>query len=356
MMDERLNNSFITMGYQRMNSNTQDIQLYYQVGEYELNIVSMIDAINGDEFMPQQYENILEQVKDSFQKTYSQRLKLLSIVITRVPDRAKHLFVNVVRDSHFIIDISTGRLMVYETQSGDFTAVRTMLEQFFEKEAAQTVRSNQPVAASPFTLINTGVILINIIAFLAVQFTMMFGGEERAFLKGSLSWYYVINKNQYYRLITSMFMHANWSHLLNNMFVMLFIGANVERAVGKLKYLFIYFGAGILAGLTSICYNMWKENGVFVFGDSVMAIGASGAIFGLVGALLYIVIANRGRLEQISTRQIIIFIVLSLYSGIINAQVDQADHFGGFLSGIVLALILYRRHRKKLKVHDRNET
>jgi rhomboid protease GluP len=143
-----------------------------------------------------------------------------------------------------------------------------------------------------------------------------------------------------------MFMHADWSHLINNMIVLLFVGDNLERAAGKFRYLFIYLSSGILAGITSISYNMWKDYGDFSFEHSVFSIGASGAIFGVVGAMLYIVIVNKGRLEDISTRQIILFIVFSLYGGIANSRIDQAAHVGGFLAGLLLAAILYRRPRR----------
>jgi rhomboid protease GluP len=133
---------------------------------------------------------------------------------------------------------------------------------------------------------------------------------------------------------------ANIGHLVNNMVVLLFIGDNVEKAAGKVRFFLIYFGSGIIAGIASISYNMMMN-------DIVGSIGASGAIFGVVGAMLYILIVNKGRMEDISSWQIVLFIVFSLYGGIQNAEIDQAAHIGGFLGGIILALILYRRRKNK---------
>jgi rhomboid protease GluP len=162
--------------------------------------------------------------------------------------------------------------------------------------------------------------------------------------KGALSWYYIVEYKEYYRVVTSIFMHADWSHLVNNMIVLLFIGGNLERVIGKWKYLIIYFAGGILAGITSIGYNMWKEYAdVVAFYDTTISIGASGAIFALVGAVLFIVLINKGRLKEISMRQMVWFVFLSLYGGIANSGIDQAAHVGGFLAGIILAVILYRR-------------
>jgi len=193
--------------------------------------------------------------------------------------------------------------------------------------------------------VTMGIIALNILAYLFTHFTPFFGGAEQMLEKGALSWYYVKESHEYYRILTSMFMHADWSHLVNNMIVLLFIGGNLERAAGRLRLIFIYFGSGILAGITSISYNMWKEYANVSFDGTTISIGASGAIFGVVGAILYVVIVNKGRLQEISMQQMILFIILTLYSGVINSQIDQAAHVGGFLAGILLAAILYRRPR-----------
>ncbi len=351
MIEDRLKEKLIHLGYTRMDTNNPGFYLYYYFYGGQLTVISSIHAVNGNELTPLHYKQLLEKVKENLGITYPGTIHLLSLVFTRKPEEAKHLFADAVEDSHWIIDKGMNRLMLFETQSDDFNSIRAMLEQLLTEEPTQA--KVMLAAASPFTWINTIIIVINILAFFIIQYTPLFGGENRAFLNGALNWYYVIKEKQYYRLLTSMFMHVDWSHLVNNMFVMLFIGSNLERAAGKLRYLIIYFTGGILGGCTSIGYNMWREKGSFVFGDSVMAIGASGAIFALVGAMLYIVIINKGRLEQISTRQMTIFVLLSLYSGVINPQTDSADHIGGVLAGMLLALILYRRPSKTAGINSR---
>jgi rhomboid protease GluP len=274
-----------------------------------------------------------------------------------------------VEGQHWVIDLFANRLIIYETGSGDFKNIRDQLEDLLAEEELQRnsneeMRYNHPASGTYrrepnvnlkerlragyrlFTLINTIIIIVNILVFLIQRYTPFFGGEDRILGTGALSWYYVIREKEYYRVITSMFLHADFGHIFNNMLVLFFVGDNLERAVGKLKYLFIYFGAGILAGITSISYNMWKESGQYLIENYIFSIGASGAIFGVVGAMLYIVIVNRGKSEDISTRQMVLFVVFSLYGGIMNTRIDQAAHVGGFLAGIVLAAILYRRTKR----------
>lgn len=158
---------------------------------------------------------------------------------------------------------------------------------------------------------------------------------------GALYWPAVHYLHQYYRIITYMFLHGGIEHLGNNMLVLFVIGDNLERAAGKWKYLIIYFASGIIAGISSMSYNIVAQS-------NAISIGASGAIFGVVGAMIYIVVVNKGRLENISTRQMVIFVIFSLYGGFTSQGVDNAAHVGGLIGGFLLAAILYRKPKKKL--------
>ena len=141
-------------------------------------------------------------------------------------------------------------------------------------------------------------------------------------------------------------MHADISHIFGNMLVLFFLGTNLERAVGKFKYLFVYFGAGILAGIASFSYNMWMERAAKSVYDTTFGIGASGAIFGVVGALLFIILIHRGYHDGISASQVLIFTGINVYNGIVDHQIDQSAHVGGFIAGFILVAIVYRRKKE----------
>ena len=81
------------------------------------------------------------------------------------------------------------------------------------------------------------------------------------------------------------------------------------------------------------------------FEDWSVGAGASGAIFGVVGGLIYVVAVNRGRLEDLSTRQLVIMAAFSLYLGFTSTGVDNAAHVGGLIIGIILAALFYRKPR-----------
>ena len=83
----------------------------------------------------------------------------------------------------------------------------------------------------------------------------------------------------------------------------------------------------------------------YLLGNFAGSLGASGAIFGMIGALLWMLIRNQGRLEDITTPRILFLIAYSLYSGFRSTNVDNAAHIGGLLAGLLLCILLYRKKR-----------
>ena len=150
----------------------------------------------------------------------------------------------------------------------------------------------------------------------------------------------IVQEHEYYRLFTSMFLHFGMSHLLNNMVLLGALGWNLELETGKIKFLIIYLVSGLGGNLLSLYYDQSLP-----LGERAVSAGASGAIFGLMGALLYVVIANRGRLGRLSGRGMLFMIALSLYYGLTSTGVDNWAHIGGLVCGFILSVILYRPGR-----------
>ena len=138
-----------------------------------------------------------------------------------------------------------------------------------------------------------------------------------------------------YRLFTAMWLHFGFEHLSSNMFSLLLLGDNLERAVGKGKYILIYLISGLGASMCSFLYN-------FVTASYAVAAGASGAIFGVIGALFYVVAKNHGRMEDMTIFRLGILIVYILYTGISTPGIDNAAHIGGLVIGVLLAILFYQ--------------
>lgn len=188
------------------------------------------------------------------------------------------------------------------------------------------------------TFCNLLMVAANIVVFLILE--LMGSTEDVGFMAEYGACYspWVVDYGEYYRLFTCMFLHYGIEHLFNNMLVLIFLGDALERSVGKLRYLIIYLGGGVLANVISCALD-------YRSGEYAVSAGASGAVFAVVGALVYIAIVNRGRIAHFTMRRLILMAMLSLFEGFTSVGVDNAAHMGGFVLGLVFAVLLYRRPR-----------
>lgn len=183
-------------------------------------------------------------------------------------------------------------------------------------------------------------IIINVLVFLAVELT---GGSND--ISNMVQWGasyapLIREQGQFYRLFTCMFLHFGLEHLGYNMLILYFVGGHLERAVGKIRFLLIYAVGGIGASCCSYYVDVFRQ-------DAVVSAGASGAIFAALGGLIWILILNRGRLEEISLKKLLLMALLCLYYGFASTGVDNTAHIGGFVLGFLLAVLLCHRPRQR---------
>ena len=145
-----------------------------------------------------------------------------------------------------------------------------------------------------------------------------------------------INEGEYWRLFTAMFMHAGIRHLLNNMLLLYVLGSSLESLLGPVRFLILYLAGGLIGNIAAWRFYVWQ-------GRSVVAVGASGAVFAVMGALLWIVLISKGQVRGLSLRQMLVMLGFSLYFGFASAGVSNAAHIGGLLGGFVLSMLLYRK-------------
>lgn len=136
-----------------------------------------------------------------------------------------------------------------------------------------------------------------------------------------------ILNGEYYRLLSCIFMHGGIIHLLCNMYCLYVIGPQVESFFGKIKYIVIYLLSGIIGSLMSLSIT------------NSISLGASGAIFGLLGSILYFGYHYRVYLSQAIKSQIIPIIVLNLFLGFMLNGVDNAAHIGGLIGGVLVSMM-----------------
>lgn len=195
------------------------------------------------------------------------------------------------------------------------------------KKTEEDAKKTEKVFKESKPYITVIIILINIFLFF-MMYILGSGSEDiYTLLKFGANQSNLVQTGEYYRLITSAFLHIGITHLLCNMYSLYVIGPQIETFFGKIKFLIIYLGSAIIGNLFSCILD----------GGSVAA-GASGAIFGLMGSLLYFGYHYRVYLGGVMRSQLIPVILLNIGIGLILPGISNAAHIGGLVGGLLLAM------------------
>ena len=169
-----------------------------------------------------------------------------------------------------------------------------------------------------------------LIALCVIMFMVSSGGTDvMKLVQFGANYGPLVKDGEIYRLVTSMFLHGGMVHIVCNMYSLYVIGPKAEDFYGKWKFLVIYILSGISGGLLSVAMN-----------DNVVSIGASGAIFGLFGALIYMGYNHRNYLGSMVRSQIIPIVIYNLLIGFFISGIDMWGHIGGLIGGLVISYIV----------------
>ncbi len=248
---------------------------------------------------------------------YIETLNINSINALKKNDELNEIFPNLKNN---LIDSNNGLELILN--------VTNDINEKTEKENKKFVK-----VFSPKKIIFTKIILILcVIAYIFVAIKdynfisvsastlAQFGGNNGLLVKSGELW----------RLITSAFLHVSLIHLLVNMYSLVILGTQVETYIGKWKFLFIYFISAITGNLLSLVFSA----------PNVVSVGASGALFGLMGALLYFGYHYRLYLSDAIKNQIIPIIILNLFIGFVISGIDNVAHIGGLIGGYLASMAI----------------
>ena len=275
-------------------------------------------------------------VKKIKKKTFSLNIKVMSIfldlgenVTEELNSDPKLLCINVkdesdIKKSDLISDVFpdlSSKLKYSEKGFELFAKITGDINEHNRKDASRI----EQLFKSKVPYVTYFLIIVNIIFFVV---PLLLGVYNSA-----LTWGCIhgpsIRDGQYYRLLTGIFLHGSIWHIFFNCYALYVIGSQIESFLGKPKYIIIYFFSGIMGSLFSM-----------IFGGSTPSIGASGAIFGLMGALLYFGYYYRVYLGNVLKSQIIPLILFNLVLGFLLPGVDNFGHIGGLLGGILITRAL----------------
>lgn len=328
MVERQLNEFFAEEGYVGIPSNLPEFTIYFQMEHTYVNVFHVVYYRSNLYISKDQYLHIKEKIRNLFLEKGISQIHILSLIVCDDGNKARQLCAD--DTMSWIINPYENRLMIFENQVSNFYGMRDKLEYFLThlEDGEQTENiSGAEAGKHKIPIVTAVLVMMNVLIFLLCTFT-----GDLLYNIGAISITEFFQKHEYYRIVTSLFLHWDINHLVSNMIVLYYLGEVVEEHYGLVRYGILYFTAGIGGNILSMVYEFCSKTVMF-------SAGASGAIFGVIGALFLLVIIHKGHLNQISIGRLMFMLAYSLYSGFVGGNINNAAHIGGFLSGTAVAFI-----------------
>lgn len=177
--------------------------------------------------------------------------------------------------------------------------------------------------------VTTAILVLNVLFFAE---TAIMGDRSLLMRYGALVHWAPFN-TEVWRYVSSMFLHGGFDHLLFNMFAVFVFAPPLEYLLGGLKYAALYFGSGVIGNLASILLN---EPGT-------VSVGASGAIYGIFGAYLYMIAFTRSMLDPASRKTVQVLLIMGIIYTLLFPRMNVYAHLGGLVGGVILFSNLRRK-------------
>ena len=363
MESDQLEQLLYTAGYNKAATNLPEYVFYYRIENQAVTVLFIIDCRKGIYISEDQYEHMKKKGMEFFHASGAEHVHMLSLVLGADMQTGRKLCA--CDRFCWVIDTDNDRLVIYEDQTPDFYGWKTVLEDFLAQQSLQgkdwaaapardadhggSGRDKKRLSGIPW--MNVGLAAVNVVIFLICTFT-----GDLLYNKGMLSLSEILEHRAYYRVLTSMFLHADIQHLFSNMIVLYYIGEIVEKKMGHIPYAVIYFLSGIIGNIFSLGYDLLVRGhfGYMQSGGEIFSLGASGAVFGIEGALFLLVVVNHGRLEYMTAGRLAFAIIFSLYCGFTSVNVNNAAHIGGVLTGFAAAAVFWIIHPRAGSGKDKN--
>ena len=334
-------------GFLRMNTSVPEFTIFFKKETGFVSTVILADLDENPYVTTDQVVSVRNKVKWKFMDQGMEEVHTMVLAISEAVDRAVLL-----KDENpffWVIDSKQSELVIPTGSAEDFYGMKGLIETWLRADFDQSVSEESYYQADgrqiksfkQQPLVNHFVFIANVIVFTLCTLT-----GDLLYNYGRLTMQDVTN-GEWYRMITCLFLHGNVTHIASNMMMLFLLGNVVEKEMGHLKYFILYFGSGLAASGASL----YLQSVHLALGEEVVgSIGASGAIFGIMGAFLWILIRNHGRASNMSFVRVLFLVCYCLFGGLTEARIDNAAHFGGLFAGILIAVLIYRKNKHKKEV------
>ena len=298
----------------------------YKIVRIVMNYIHNEEQLDFDNY---KVSKMLKQIK---LKTFSFSMKAISFYI----DINEDIKLKENNFNNMVIANTESKLFKNEFINKHFPDIKSKFkfteegEKLFEKINAEimtkNIRENKKINElfTPKKPIVTNILII-IMIFIFILMHIFGNGStdtKTLYLFGGL-----VKDNNLFRLITSIFLHIGIIHLISNMWALNILGKQTENFYGHIKMFIIFLYSGIIGNLISVIF----------MNDNTISAGASGAIFGLMGAILYFAINQRTYMQEALRKEILPVIILNLFLGFMISGINMYAHIGGLVGGILIS-------------------
>lgn len=233
------------------------------------------------------------------------------------------------KDNEYVKKFFKNSIDDYKYEKEGFDLIAQLTTDIGQKNIKESEK-REKIMQTKKPIITYILLAINIIIF-ALMYTLGDGSySSDTLIKFGANYVELTKSGEFYRLITCAFLHIGALHLILNMYSLYVVGTQIEYFYGKIKYIFIYLFSAIMGSLFTVALSA----------NNTLAAGASGAIFGLLGAMLYFGYHYRGYIGNAILYQILPVVFLNLYIGFTMPNIDNAAHIGGLIGGYLISMAL----------------
>lgn len=328
---EMLSSYFKARHFQAIPTDTQSVSMYATFQKHSLYLINLIALGDERSYNHEMYEHYKMTTKAQFAGVQSDKVILLNILIVDHPELlyeqvnyAPEVDTDFI-DVHWIVDSGKRELVIPNKQLKSVLGlekpvqelVTTGLQEFYELSRTHD-----------HSYVSLAFIIINVAMWLVLQYEGGSTNGETLLRFGALNGALMQADGSYWRLFTSMFLHIGFGHLAFNVFSLYIFGSRLEKHINTFQFVGIFVFAGVLGGLASL-FGSWY------LGTNVIAAGASGGIYGLLGAILLLSKASGQSLEGLSSYIIWLIFISGIVYSVVSPNVDAFAHIGGFVGGLI---------------------
>ncbi|MCL2198907.1 MAG: rhomboid family intramembrane serine protease [Defluviitaleaceae bacterium] len=248
------------------------------------------------------------------------------------------------------VNMQTGEITVPQGQPKKFFNIRTMIESAFQaaqegtehtsfEEVTSRTEAQRPRAKYRHPIIAYGLIFVNLMILLLMYMDgYQVGNVTVPVQYGAILAEFVVHGGEWWRLVAAMFIHFGFSHFFANAFGILIFGTRLERYFGRRMFFIVYIFSGLAGSVVSL-FNL------YFFQPFAVSAGASGAVYGIVGAMFAYTRVTKRSIEFITWYVMLIYIGLGMAMGFATPGIDNFAHIGGLLMGVLIGGI-YAKFKK----------